>query len=116
LLAHHIFKQKPAVSIIPYLGLILRDGAFGGFGVCSLRPKDEVEVSPEGQWDGFDAAGAENLELSLVARAYADVVYVGVCAAVLDDQVGLALNFHRPNLQEIGSILEIAWRYDFSKG
>src|SRR6185503_20927793 len=76
LLAHHILEQKTAVLIIPDFGLVGGDGVLAGLGFGGAGAEDEVKVALEGDFDRFEAAGAENLEAPGIVGAEADVVDV----------------------------------------
>jgi hypothetical protein len=92
LLTHHILEQKTALLIIPYFGLIFRNCVLASDGIGAFGAEDEVEIALERGGDGLDAAGAENLEVSGVGGAEADVVDVGVGGTMLDEEVGLAFD------------------------
>src|SRR5262249_2258984 len=94
LLAHDILEQKTALLIITDFGLVRGNGMLSGVSIYPDRPKNQVKIARKGLGDGLDAAGAEDLEVSLVGGAEADILHLGVGAAfltaVLDDEVGLA--------------------------
>jgi hypothetical protein len=92
--------------IIPYFGLIFRNCVLSDGIVCRGRTKNQVEVALEGGGDGFDAAGAEDLKVGLVAGAEADVVDVAAGATVLDEEVSLAFDRHGAKLADVGSVVE----------
>jgi hypothetical protein len=106
LLTHHILKQKTALLIIPYFGLIFGNCVFAGDGIGSFGAEDEVEVAGEGGGNGFDAAGAEDLEVAAVAGAEADVVDVHVGAAMLDEEVGLAFDGKGAYLMDVRGVVQ----------
>ncbi len=68
LLAHDILEQKTALLIIPYFGLIFRNGVLAGDGIGAFGAEDEVEIALERGGDGLDAAGAEDLEVAVSRR------------------------------------------------
>jgi hypothetical protein len=92
--------------IIPYFGLIFRNGVLAGDGIGSFRAEDEVKIALKGGRDGFDAAGTEDFEVGMVASAEADVVDVATGAAMFDDEVGLAFDGHRAKLTDVGGVVE----------
>ena len=106
LFAHDILKQKTALFIIPDFCLVDGNCAFAGFGVGSLGTEDEVEVAVDGDGDGFDAAGAEHLELSFVGGADADIVDVVVVAAMFDEQIGAALDGEGSDLADVDGVVD----------
>jgi hypothetical protein len=106
LLTHHILKQKTALLIIPYFGLIFGNCVLAGDGISLFWAEYEIEVAGEWGRDGLDAAGAEDLEVAAVLGAEADVVDVGVGAAVLDEEVGLAFDGERANLVDVGGVVQ----------
>lgn len=106
LLAYHILKQKTALLIIPYFGLIFGNCVLAGGGIGGFGAKDEVEVAGEWGGDGLDAAGAEYLELSAKLGPEADVVDVGVGAAVLDEEVGQPFDGERAYLVDVGGVVQ----------
>ena len=59
-----------------------------------------------GSGDGFDAAGAEDLEVAAVVGAEADVVDEVVGAAVFDDQFGSTFYGEGAGLAEVGGVVE----------
>jgi hypothetical protein len=106
LFAHDILKQKTALFIIPDFCLVDGNCAFAGFGVGGLGAEDEVEVARHGDGDGFDAAGAEDLELALVGGAEADVVDVLVVAAMFDEEIGAALDGEGTDLTDVDGVVD----------
>ncbi len=106
LLTHHILQQKTALLIIPYFGLIFSNRVLSGDGIGAFRAENEVKIALEGGGDGLDAAGAEDLEVSGVGGAEADVVDVGVGGAVLDEEVGLPFDGHRAYLMDVRGVVE----------
>jgi hypothetical protein len=108
LLTHHILKQKTALLIIPYFGLVFRNCVLAGDGIGAFGAEDEVEGAVQGGGDGLDAAGAEDLEVAGVGGADADVVDVGVGGAVLDEEIGLAFDGERANLVDVGGVVQDA--------
>jgi hypothetical protein len=92
--------------IIPYFGLIFRNGVLAGVVVGTGGAEDQVEVARERGGDGLDATGAEDLEVSAVAGAEADVVDVAAGAAVFDDEVGFAFDRHEAKLADVRGIVE----------
>jgi len=106
LLTHHILEQKTALLIIPYFGLIFSNCVFAGDGIGAFGAEDEVEMSFERGRDGFDAAGAEDLEVAGVGGADADVVDVGVGGAVLDEEVGLTFDGEWTYLMDVRGVVE----------
>jgi hypothetical protein len=106
LLTHHILEQKTALLIIPYFGLVFRNCVLSGDGVGVFGAEDEVEIALEGGVNGLDAAGAEDLEVALVGCADADVVDVRVGGAVLDEEVGLALDGQWAYLVDVGGVVQ----------
>jgi hypothetical protein len=108
LLTHHILEQKTALLIIPYFGLVFRNCVLSCDGVGVFGAEDEVEIALEGGVNGLDAAGAEDLEVALVVGADADVVDVGVGGAVLDEEVGLAVDGEWTYLVDVGGVVQDA--------
>ena len=86
-------------------------------GVGLSGAEDEVELTGEGLANGVDAAGAEDLEVTLVGGAEADVVYLGaraaLFAAVLDEEIGLALYGQRSDLSDVRAVFECIGGDDF---
>lgn len=108
LLTHHILEQKTALLIIPYFGLIFCNCVLAGDGIGLFGAEDEVEIAFQGRWDGFDAAGAEDIKVALVGGSDADVVDVGVGGTVFDDEVGLAFDGERTYLMDVGGVVQDA--------
>jgi hypothetical protein len=92
--------------IIPYFGLIFRNGVLARGVVGFGGAENQVEVAGEGGGDGLDAAGTEDLEVGAIACAEADVVDVATGAAVLDDEVGFAFDGHGAKLADVGGVVE----------
>ena len=108
LLTHHILEQKTALLIIPYFCLIFSNCVLSGDGIGPFRAENQVEIAFEGGWDGFDAARAEDLEVSRVGGAEADVVDVGVGGAVLNEEIGLAFDREWAYLVDVGGVVQDA--------
>jgi hypothetical protein len=93
LLAHDILKQKTALLIIPDFGLIGGDCVLSRLGISLDRPEDQVKITQKRLRNWFDAPGAENLELTVVASPQPNVVHLGIAAtlftAVFNQQVSL---------------------------
>jgi hypothetical protein len=106
LFAHDILKQKTALFIIPDFCLVDGNCALAGFGVGGLGAEDKVEVAVDGDGDGLDAAGAEDLELAFVGGTEADIVDVFVMAAMFDEQVGAALDGEGTNLADVDGVVD----------
>ncbi|CAN5638417.1 hypothetical protein BH10ACI4_BH10ACI4_07150 [soil metagenome] len=106
LLTHYILKQKPALSIIPYFGLILGNGSLSRFGVRTLRPEQQVKPSRYGDIHRLDATRAQHLELCRIVCADPDIVDVVVRSAMLYHQVRLPLYGQRPYLPQVCSELQ----------
>ena len=105
LLAHDIFQRKPALFIIPDLGLFFRDGSLAGVTIGGFGAEDEVEVAGEALGDGIEAAGAEEGEVALVAGAEADVFDDFLVAVMLEEEIGLTGDGERPGLEDVGGVL-----------
>jgi hypothetical protein len=101
LLTHYILKQKPAFSIIAYFRLIFGNRSFTGVRIGTFGAKNEVEGAGEGYRNRIHAAGAEDFELAGILGADTDVFYLAVAAAMLNQEVGLALDGQRAQLVEI---------------
>ena len=106
LLPHDILQQQAGGSIIPYFGLVFCDGALAGFGVGGLGAEEEVETAGERDLDGLDATCAEDLEGALIVGADADVLDDFLGSAMLDDEVGFALDGERAELAGVGSVVD----------
>ncbi len=106
LLKHHILKQKPAVSIIPYFSLIFGNGTFAGVSICTFGSKDEVKAALDGDGDRLHAASAEDLKIGFIVSADADIVHMVAGSAMLNEQVGLSLHLHRSYLAQVWSVLQ----------
>jgi hypothetical protein len=106
LLTHDILKQKTAFFIIPDFCLVHRNCAFSGFGIGGLGTEDKVEVAIHGDGNGFDAAGAEDLEVAIEGGTEADIVDVVVVAAVFDEQIGAALDGEGADLADVDGVVD----------
>jgi hypothetical protein len=92
--------------IIPDFGLICSNGTLSGVCVGAFGAEEEIKIALEGDGDGIDTAGAENLEVGTVVGPETDVIDVGVGAAVLDDEVGYAFDGKGTYLADVGGELE----------
>jgi hypothetical protein len=79
---------------------------FSGDCVGLFGAEEKIEVAGERRSDGLDAAGAEDFEVSVVAGAEADIVYVRALIAVLDKQVCGAFDRKRAYLAKLGGVVE----------
>jgi hypothetical protein len=94
------------LTIIPDFGLVGSNCVLAGDGVGCFGAEEEVEVAGEGEGDGFDAAGAEDLEVAAIVGAEADVVDEVVGAAAFDDQFGSTFYGEWAGLAKVGGVLE----------
>jgi hypothetical protein len=113
LFAHDVFKQKTTLFIIPDFCLVYGNCAFSGFGIGTLRAEDEVELPGHGDGDGFDAAGAEDLEVAMEGGAEADVVDKFMGATVLDEEIRAAIDGKVAGLMDICGVVDGAGRDRF---
>lgn len=101
LLAHDILEHKPALVIIPDLGLFFRDCALAGVGIGIGGAEEEVELTLEALGDGIEAAGTEQREVAGVGGAQADIFNDLFVAAVLKDEFGAAVEGEGAGLKDV---------------
>jgi hypothetical protein len=106
LLAHDILKQKTALLIIPYFRLIFSNCVLTEERIGTHRAEDKVEIADEGGGNRVDAACTQDFEVAGVLGADADIVDVGIGAAVLDKKVCLTFHGKRAHLLDVGSVIE----------
>jgi hypothetical protein len=70
--------------------------------------KKQVEALVEGVFDGVEAAGAEDLKAAFIGRTDTDIVDRLVRPAVLDDEVGTAVDGERLKLADIEAVFYAA--------
>jgi hypothetical protein len=94
--------------IIPDFGLICCNCPLCGVCVGAFGAEDEVKIALEGDGDGIDTAGTENLEVGAVMGPETDVVDVGVGAAVLYEEIGYSFDRKGAYLPDVGGEIEDA--------
>jgi hypothetical protein len=109
LLTHHILKQQPTLCIVPYFGLIFRNGAFSGVGIRTFGSEDEVKPALYWNLNRLHAAGTEHFKVRPIVGADSDIVYVVTGSAMLNQQVGLPGNLHGSYLPQVQSVLQHPW-------
>jgi len=77
-----------------------------GLVIDASGAKNEVEVAGEWLLDGFDAAGAEDLEAAFEVGAEADVLDEVFGAAVFEDEGGVAFEGEWADLADIGGVFD----------
>lgn len=110
LLTHDILEQKPASIIVTDFGLFFRDRSLGGIGIGGVGAEDQVEVAGEVLEHWIEAAGALELEGSVVAGAEADVLDDLPGTPVLDEEVGASLDGEGTGLTEVRGVVDGADR------
>jgi len=83
LLAHDILEQKTALFIIPDFRLIRGNCMLSRRGIDAGGAEDEVKIALEGLGNRLNAAGAQDLELSLVVGTEADILHLRVRTSLL---------------------------------
>jgi hypothetical protein len=106
LLTHYILKQKPALSIIPYFGLILGNGSLSRLRVRALRPEQQVEPAYHRHRNRVYATRTQYLKLARIVGADPYIVHVVVRSAMLHHQIRLSLHGQRPYLPQVRGKLQ----------
>jgi len=110
LLAQNVFENQSFSLIITDFGVGRGEGALGGASVGAEGSEEEIEVAQEGVADGFEAAGAGDFEVAVPAGAGADVLDDFFGAAVLAEELGVALD------GEGGDLAGLAAEVDGARG
>jgi hypothetical protein len=110
LLTQDVLQLDSILLIITDFGLGGGNGMLGSFAIRPGRSKKQVELPGKRMFDGIEAAGAEDLKAARVGGADPDVVDQLPGAAMLDEQVGAALNSERIELLNTESIVDTAGR------
>jgi hypothetical protein len=80
----------------------------GSVAIGASWAKKQVELLVERMFHGVEAAGAENLKAAFIGRTDPDVVDCVVRPAVLDDEVGTAVDGEGLKLVDIETVFNAA--------
>jgi hypothetical protein len=110
LLPQNVFEHQTTFLIITDFGIGGGEGAVGGAGIDAEGTEEEIEVAAKGVADGLEAAGAGNFEGAGPVGAGADVGDDFFGAAVLAEELRVALDGEGTGLKGLIAVIDGAGR------
>ena len=108
LLTQDILQQDTILLIITDFSLGSGNGMLRSAAIGPGRSKKQVELAGERVLDGVEATRAEGLEAPLIGGADPNIVDQLARTAVLDNEVGPAVDYQRVQLADIESVFNTA--------